>query len=82
MWLTLARNLTTNWAYVPDGPKEQWNPYYDVYDDNIRCGPGAATSGRGVETAQVVAGEEIGFVVYSGDYVSHELCIRIRPECI
>lgn len=38
-------------------------PYYDIYDANIRCGRGAATSGPGTRTATVLAGDEVGFVV-------------------
>lgn len=46
-------------------------PYYDIYDANVRCGRGAATSGPGTKTATVVAGDEVGFVVgRSADEVS------------
>ncbi|KAF2273603.1 uncharacterized protein EI97DRAFT_155200 [Westerdykella ornata] len=38
-------------------------PYYDIYDANIRCGRGAATSGPGTKTATAVAGSEVGFVI-------------------
>ncbi|KAF2469953.1 uncharacterized protein BDR25DRAFT_369847, partial [Lindgomyces ingoldianus] len=38
------------------------NPIYELYDDNIRCGRGAAMTGHGVETLAVSAGNKIGFV--------------------
>jgi hypothetical protein len=38
-------------------------PYYDIYDDNIRCGRGAATSGPGAQTASVIAGENVTIAI-------------------
>ena len=37
------------------------NPYYDLYSPNVRCGRGAATSGRGIKTLVVNAGDQIEF---------------------
>ncbi|KAI0122339.1 glycoside hydrolase family 61 protein [Daldinia grandis] len=72
------RNLTTGYEYFPDGVNSQWAPYYDIYDENIRCGRGAAVSSSGIQTATVIAGQNVSFVVgfasIEGDnvYIYHE----------
>lgn len=40
-------------------------PFYDIYSEDVRCGRGAAKSESGVitKTAEVFAGDEVGFVV-------------------
>ncbi|KAI1479585.1 glycoside hydrolase family 61 protein [Daldinia eschscholtzii] len=65
-----VRNLTTGYEYSPDGQHTQWAPYYDIYDENIRCGRGAAIAHPGIETATVIAGENVSFVIgasYEGE---------------
>ncbi|KAF2189224.1 lytic polysaccharide monooxygenase [Zopfia rhizophila CBS 207.26] len=57
-----VRNLTLGESLSPPF-NDQYMPYYDIYDANVRCGRGAATSGPGTETATVMAGDEVGFVV-------------------
>jgi hypothetical protein len=57
-----VRKVVHGWAYTPgDTDKNIFNPQYELYDANIRCGRGAATSGAGVETLVVNAGDEISF---------------------
>ncbi|CAG9990932.1 unnamed protein product [Clonostachys byssicola] len=67
-----VRNVTTNWAYNPSGYVRQWVPYYDIYDDNIRCGRGAAISGPGVKLLTVPAGDDVVFVVGMADGSSED----------
>jgi len=38
-------------------------PFYDISSDDVRCGRGASKSGWGRSTAEVFAGDEVGFVV-------------------
>ncbi|KAK0614625.1 glycoside hydrolase [Immersiella caudata] len=38
-------------------------PFYDIDSEDVRCGRGAARSGPGTKTAEVFAGDEVGFVV-------------------
>ncbi|KAK4443565.1 glycoside hydrolase [Podospora aff. communis PSN243] len=38
-------------------------PFYDIESDDVRCGRGAAESGAWTKTAEVFAGDEVGFVV-------------------
>jgi hypothetical protein len=42
---------------------DQYMPFYDVYSEDVRCGRGAVESGAGTKTAEVFAGDEVGFVV-------------------
>ncbi|KAF2248691.1 lytic polysaccharide monooxygenase [Trematosphaeria pertusa] len=58
-----VRNITAGFAADDALAQDQYMPYYDIYDANIRCGRGAATSGPGTRTATVLAGDEVGFVV-------------------
>jgi hypothetical protein len=62
------RNLQPSWAYCPTcASVGKYNPYYDVYDANIRCGRGAATAGEGVQTLDLTAGDEVRFYsTYTG----------------
>ncbi|KAK0638448.1 glycosyl hydrolase family 61-domain-containing protein [Cercophora newfieldiana] len=38
-------------------------PFYDIYSEDVRCGRGASKSGEETKTAEVFAGDEVGFVV-------------------
>lgn len=68
---TLFSNITTGFAADSPTVHDQYMPYYDIYNSNIRCGRGAATSGLGTKTATVMAGSEVGFVIgRSADEVS------------
>ncbi|KAH7116180.1 glycoside hydrolase [Dendryphion nanum] len=66
-------HYTFEYISVNGGPKskagqytrtltKEYDPYYDIYDDNIRCGRGAATRGAGIETLSINAGDEIAFI--------------------
>ncbi|KAF2708877.1 lytic polysaccharide monooxygenase [Pleomassaria siparia CBS 279.74] len=58
-----VRNITEGYAADSPTVSDQYMPYYDISDENIRCGRGAATSGPGTKTATVYAGSKVGFVV-------------------
>ena len=38
-------------------------PFYDISSEDVRCGRGAVKSGVWTKTAEVFAGDEVGFVV-------------------
>lgn len=57
----LCRQVLPN-VISPGVEPATYNPIYELYDDNVRCGRGAALTGNGVETLSVIAGDEIGFV--------------------
>ncbi|KAF2649236.1 lytic polysaccharide monooxygenase [Lophiostoma macrostomum CBS 122681] len=57
-----VRNITEGLA-ADSGLADQYMPYYDVSDANIRCGRGGATSGPGTKTATVHAGSTVGFAI-------------------
>jgi hypothetical protein len=69
-----CRNLTAGIAADSPTVSDQYMPYYDIYDPNIRCGRGAATSGPGTKTATVVAGSEVGFVIGRS---ADEVCVTL-----
>lgn len=49
-------------------------PFYDIDTEDIRCGWGASKHGPGTQTATVVAGDEVGFVIgRSADEVCRQL---------
>ncbi|KAF2020040.1 lytic polysaccharide monooxygenase [Aaosphaeria arxii CBS 175.79] len=58
-----VRNITEGIAADSPTVSDQYMPYYDISSPNLRCGRGAATSGPGTQTATVVAGSEVGFVI-------------------
>ncbi|KAF2016825.1 lytic polysaccharide monooxygenase [Aaosphaeria arxii CBS 175.79] len=55
------RKIEPGWAQCERCGSGEYNPYFDIYDNNFRCGRGAATSGRGVETLTVNAGDHLAF---------------------
>ncbi|KAK3357257.1 glycoside hydrolase [Lasiosphaeria hispida] len=54
-------------------------PFYDIYSDDVRCGRGAVKSGAGIKTAEVFAGDEVGFVVGRS---AMETCQPLEPHVI
>lgn len=75
-----VRNITTGFAADSPTVHDQYMPYYDIYDENIRCGRGAATSGPGTKTAMVLAGSEVAFVIgRSADEVSIPTAYSSQP---
>jgi hypothetical protein len=75
-----VRRVTKGWAYSPtSGYIGDYVPYYDVYDDNIRCGRGAAISGTGVQALVVNAGDELAFYAYQ-DSTAPEETVGIYHE--
>jgi hypothetical protein len=66
-----ASNITEGLA-ADSGLADQYMPYYDISDANVRCGRGAATSGPGTKTATVLAGSTVGFAIgRSADEVNY-----------
>ena len=64
--ILFLREVTANNAY--ESPRDNCdtchvpqNPYYDVYDDNTRCGRGASVRGSGAEAWTVDASDELAF---------------------
>ncbi|KAF2265708.1 hypothetical protein CC78DRAFT_578873 [Lojkania enalia] len=66
------KTVTEQWQYVRNlsmgqardsGLWDQYMPFYDIYTEDVRCGWGASKSGPGTQTANVVAGDEVGFVI-------------------
>jgi len=57
-----VRQVEKGYAYsMCDSCQSEKNPYYDLYDENIRCGRAAADRGAGVTTLNVNAGDELSF---------------------
>jgi hypothetical protein len=48
---------------IDSGLWDQYMPFYDIYSEDVRCGRGASKQGGGTKTAEVFAGDEVGFVV-------------------
>jgi hypothetical protein len=49
---------------VPLNPHDDYgktSPQYDIYNSNITCGRSAFLSAANTETAEIIAGDEVGF---------------------
>lgn len=75
---TYIRNLTAGWAFSEDNINN-YEPYYDLYDNNVRCGRGAATR-PAPKILSVNAGDTLAFFATQRDYNMVEKVARIYHE--
>lgn len=79
--LTVTSDVAWTPGYViePENPQGKANPLYDLFSTDFTCGRDAFASAAKTETADVIAGTQVGFRVDRGVTDENDHYVRLNP---